>query len=117
MNEDANITTAIVNTADVCARFQPNSASSGATKTLHAYSVPSASVISSAPNSLPLPMEAQANADPAEAGIVAEMRSEDALSTFRLEEELRLRGSSVGTASCAPGWFPRDRQPTPGGHR
>ena len=36
MNVIAKVTTAIVKTSDVSARFQPNSFSSGATNTLHA---------------------------------------------------------------------------------
>src|SRR5918993_5779803 len=42
MNDAANVTTAIVNVHDVCARVHPNSCSSGSTNTLHAYRVPSA---------------------------------------------------------------------------
>src|SRR5207237_88215 len=45
----AKVTTAIVNTHDVCARFQPNSFSSGSTNTLHAYSDPSARFIKTPP--------------------------------------------------------------------
>src|SRR5437762_8320683 len=45
----ANTITAIVNTIDVSARFHPNRASSGATKTLHAYSVPRARFIDNPP--------------------------------------------------------------------
>src|SRR6185295_14619744 len=49
MNDSANTTTAIVYVRDVWARFQPNSLSSGATKTLHAYSDPSARFINTPP--------------------------------------------------------------------
>src|ERR1035437_7594815 len=41
-NVSANTTTAMVNTLEVSALFQPNSFSSGATNTLQAYSVPRA---------------------------------------------------------------------------
>ena len=41
--------TANVKTEEVCARFHPNSFSSGVTNMLHAYSVPSASVINTPP--------------------------------------------------------------------
>src|SRR5579864_74464 len=46
----ANTTTAIVNTMEVSARFQPNCFSSGATKTLQAYRVPSAKFMETPPN-------------------------------------------------------------------
>src|SRR5580658_9761636 len=46
----ANITTARVKTVEVWARLQPNSCSSGATKTLQPYSVPKARVIKVPPN-------------------------------------------------------------------
>src|SRR5271166_5982117 len=49
INVRAKTTTAIPNTAEVCARFHPNSFSSGATNMLHAYSVPRAMFISSPP--------------------------------------------------------------------
>src|SRR5262245_40427602 len=42
MNVAAKQTIAIVYTQDVCARFHPNSLSSGRTNTLHAYNEPSA---------------------------------------------------------------------------
>src|SRR2546422_9959537 len=45
INVDANVTIAIVNTHEVCARFQPNSFSSGSTNTLQAYNDPSARFI------------------------------------------------------------------------
>src|SRR5262245_43913677 len=49
MNDAANVTIAIVKVQDVCARVQPNSRSSGSTKTLHAYSVPSARFMQTPP--------------------------------------------------------------------
>src|SRR6202166_3156546 len=48
-SDAANITAANVKTVEVCARLQPNSFSSGATKTLQAYSVPSARFIERPP--------------------------------------------------------------------
>src|SRR5438128_7761615 len=45
----AKTITATVNTRDVSARFHPNCDSRGATNTLHAYSVPNATFIESAP--------------------------------------------------------------------
>src|ERR1035437_11148734 len=48
-NVSANTTTAMVNTLEVSARFQPNSFSSGATNTLQAYSEPSARFMESPP--------------------------------------------------------------------
>src|SRR5512140_1301675 len=49
MNESAKTMTAHPKTLDVSARFQPNSFSSGATNTLHAYREPSARFISNPP--------------------------------------------------------------------
>jgi hypothetical protein len=49
MKERAKTTTAQVNTWDVSARFQPNSFSRGATKTLQAYSEPRARFIKTPP--------------------------------------------------------------------
>src|SRR5437764_2955965 len=49
-NVTANVTIAIVYASDVWVRFQPNSRSSGARNTLHAYSDPSARFISTPPS-------------------------------------------------------------------
>src|SRR5260370_22768395 len=49
MNEIANTITAHPNTEEVAARFHPNSFSSGATNTLHAYSEPSSRFMESPP--------------------------------------------------------------------
>src|SRR5882724_2489850 len=49
MKLSANMIAAMVNTIDVSARFHPNLDSSGATNTLHPYSVPSARFIDRPP--------------------------------------------------------------------